>query len=283
MRFRKFLFPITVVLFFACVAAAQSTSMSNPTPLNGEYTGKGPSKETSYYFSFTGGPGSVKVALEIKAKDYSTFARLEIGNDPSNLIAMHNMNASTTTGAADVVKEFKLASEQTVRIKLILDSNLAEYKLSVTGDDVGGSGSGSMIGGAKAGPDAKLGKVGSKIGSAGSAGKPKVGTQGSTGGGEKQITVMCPNDVTYQIVPVADWNATLYVKKVLKFDNATVDSGLLHCTYSSGSDSSTLTKKVPVGYSCSVYNSGPKSKIFSCTVGVTAVVTKREGWDLDGR
>ena len=125
-------------LLLAVTVVGQSTNPSSPTPVNGQYTGKGPSKETNYYFSFTAGPGAVSVKLDIKAKDYSTFARIEIGNDPSNLIAMANMNASTTTGPASVAKDFTLDKKRTVRVKLTLDGNLAEYRLSINGGGDGG-------------------------------------------------------------------------------------------------------------------------------------------------
>jgi hypothetical protein len=51
----------------------------------------------------------VTVQLEIKAKDYSTFARLEVWSG-NKIIAMHNMNAATTTGTSTVV-ELGVSSE----------------------------------------------------------------------------------------------------------------------------------------------------------------------------
>lgn len=266
---------IATCLLLAITASSQSTNPSSPTPVNGQYTGKGPSKETNYYFSFSGGPGDISVRLDIKAKGYSTFARIEIGNDPSNLIAMHNMNASTTTGSATVTKEFKLAQKQTVRIKLTLDGNLAEYTLAVKGGIVfsGGGGESTEAGNGKlsSGGGAKLGKVGS----AGS--KPKTGMLGATGGGQK-ISLTCPTEIEYQIVPVADWDATIYSKKRLKFDSAQAEGNVAYCTYSANNgaskDSSILTKKAPQGYTCTVYNGGPGNRIIVCAPATTAVLIK---------
>ena len=266
---------MATLLLIAISLNAQSTNPSSPTPLSGTYTGKGPSQEKNYYFNFTAGPGNVSVRLDIKAKEYSTFARIEIGNDPSNLIAMHNMNASTTTGPASVTKQFKLAEEQTVRIKLTFDGNLAEYTLSVNGAGSEGSG--------KTGSSGKIGKLttgsGSKLGAIGSTGKQKTGTLGSTGGGQ-ELTVTCPAEIEYQIIPVADWNAGLYGKKRLKFDSVAAEGATIFCTYSVNSgvatDSSTLTKKVPVGYVCAVYKGGPGNRIVTCTQAPTAsVVTQK--------
>jgi hypothetical protein len=258
------------ILISAICAVGQSTNPSSPTPVNGQYTGKGPSKETNYYFSVTGGPGDVSVTLEIKAKDYSTFARMEIGNDPSNLIAMHNMNASTATGASSVTKQFKLSTQQTVRIRLTLDHNLAEYKLSVNG--AGGSG-GASEGTGTAG---KIGRLttgtGAKLGSTGSGGsKPKTGTLGSTGGSGKELSVTCPVAIEYQLVPIGDWQPGLYGKKRLTFDNVSAEGSIVYCTYSADSgDSSTILKKMPAGYVCSVYNGGPGNRIVTCTQAITA-------------
>ena len=128
---------IVLALAIYCLAvsiAAQSTNQSQPTQFSGpEYTGKGPSKETLYFFSFTGGPGEVSVQLEIKAKQYSTFARLEILDSGLSTLATHNMNAATTSGAQHVLKKINLDEKQTVLLKVTLDGNLANYKIALGG------------------------------------------------------------------------------------------------------------------------------------------------------
>ncbi len=128
---------IVAILAIYCLAvgiAAQSTNQSEPTQFSGtEYTGKAPSNETLYYFSFTGGPGEVTVRLEIKAKQYSTFARLEVLDAELNTLATHNMNAATTSGAQQVLKKINLDEKQTVLLKVTLDGNLANYKLVLGG------------------------------------------------------------------------------------------------------------------------------------------------------
>jgi hypothetical protein len=150
---RNLILPVLGCLLFAAAAQAQSTNQSSPTPLTSSgYTGKGPTKETNYYFNFTGGPGEVTVGLEINARDYSTFARLELWSG-NKTIATYNMNAATTTGASSVVKELKLDGKQTVVIKLTLDANLASYKITLAG---------------------AVGGEGSSMASAGGVGKPKL-------------------------------------------------------------------------------------------------------------
>jgi hypothetical protein len=283
MRFQKI---STIVLFLlsSLGVAGQSTNPSSPTPLNGSYTGKGPSDETNYYFNFTGGPGKVSVKLEIKAKDYSTFARLEIGNDPSNLIAMANMNASTTTGASSVTKEFELSKKQSVRIKVTLDGNLAEYTLSLNGDNptfTSGKGNSGNSTGVKAGSAGNLGKL---LGSSGSkpgfgsanGGKPKTQPQDTDGDGVKERSFTCPNEVIYSIVPTAGWSAGISSQKRYLFTDADVVENLLVCSYNivgPDNDSATIQQNAPLGYKCEVFKGGSKSRDIVCKRGQMAGVT----------
>jgi hypothetical protein len=125
---------VILSLTFISTAQAQSTSQSNPTSITmNEITAKGPSKETNYYYSFTGGPGEVTIMLNIKAKQYSTFARLEVLDSELNRLATHNMNAASSTGPEQVIKKIELSKKQTVLLKFTLDGNLAEYKIRLGG------------------------------------------------------------------------------------------------------------------------------------------------------
>lgn len=125
---------ILSLAFITTTARAQSTSQASPTALTAaEFSGKGPSKETMYYFNFTGGAGEVTIMLDITAKQYSTFARLEVLDAELNTLATHNMNAATTTGNAQALKKITLGEKQTVLLKITLDANLAEYKITLGG------------------------------------------------------------------------------------------------------------------------------------------------------
>ena len=125
---------ILSLTFISATQAQSSTDQSAPTAFaTNEITAKGPSKETNYYYSFTGGPGEVTVSLNIKAKQYSTFARLEVLDAEFNTLATHNMNATTGSGPVQVTKKIELGEKQTVLLKLTLDGNLAEYKVKIGG------------------------------------------------------------------------------------------------------------------------------------------------------
>jgi hypothetical protein len=131
---RNFIVFIFAALAFAIPIAGQSADQSSPTPLTtAEFSGKGPAKEAIYYFNFAGGPGEVTIRLEIKAKQYSTFARLEVLDSELSTLATHNMNAATTSGSQQVLKKINLDAKQTVLLKVTLDGNLANYKIAIGG------------------------------------------------------------------------------------------------------------------------------------------------------
>jgi hypothetical protein len=148
-----------IVLAAAVTAFAQSTDESNPTAIDASgYTGKGPGKETNYFYSFTGGPGDVTVTIGLKAKSYSTFCRMEVFDSGMRTVATANMNAATTTGGAGESRTFTLPATQKVLIKLTLDANLASYKISLggavgNGDASEGAGAGGNGGMAKPNKD----------------------------------------------------------------------------------------------------------------------------------
>lgn len=68
---------------------------------------------------------------------------------------------------------------------------------------------------------------------------------------QNDITITCPDRITYQIQPIAAWNAGIHGIKVLQFKDATVSGRVLYCNYSAGNgDSSTLLRDMPAGYVC---------------------------------
>ena len=170
------------VFGLAAAAPAQSTNESSPTALTTtEYTGKPPTKETTYYFNFSGGPGEVSVRLEIKAKQYSTFARLEILDAELNTLATHNMNASTASGTGQVLKKLELNEKQTLLIKITFDGNLASYKIVLGGAVDAGAPSSSQTGTSETGgaQDAGASPQTAASSEAGSSSTPTESTSGS--------------------------------------------------------------------------------------------------------
>ena len=85
---------------------------------------------------------------------------------------------------------------------------------------------------------------------------------------QNDIAILCPDQIAYHVQSVEQWDAGMYGLKRLPFSHASVSGRLLYCTYEVNNgvsrDTSTLTKAMPNGYICSVYNSGGKRRQFQC-------------------
>jgi hypothetical protein len=246
---------------FCAVAAAQSTSPATPTPLTSAYSGKGPSQETDFYFSVTGGPGEVSVTVRLSAKQYSTFARLEVTNAGGDTVATLNMDAASSTGTSQQVKSFSLAKKQTVRLKLTLDSNLEDYSLSV-GGAVKGSG-GSPTGGTS--PNVKLSDnrprpvahsaatTSESTGTIGTAPAQPVRQAGGRTNNLQQnaITIACPRSVTVGILNVPNGWFDQTARKVAVTE-ISAGGRTVTCQYKDAVYDSSLIQSAPGGFECNV-------------------------------
>jgi len=92
------------------------------------------------------------------------------------------------------------------------------------------------------------------------------------------ITIACPREITYQIQPISEWDALWFGLKKLPFVDAAVDGRALRCNYSvnngAARDYSTLSRDMPPGYVCTLYNSGNKSREFNCKRAVAPIKIK---------
>jgi hypothetical protein len=169
-----------LILMLSGGATGQSTDPSNPTAfIAPQYAGKGPSTETNYYFSFKGGPGKTKIRLELKAKQFSTFARMEVFDAGIKTLATLNMNAATTTGVAEAFREIDLTDTRTIVLKITFDANLASYKIDLSGAVIFDSAVSTATSGGDeqltTNPNGKLSKVG-KSKAVQAVSVPKTGT-----------------------------------------------------------------------------------------------------------
>ena len=94
---------------------------------------------------------------------------------------------------------------------------------------------------------------------------------------QNDITITCPDRVTYQAQPVAEWNAGMHSIKQMKLVDATVAGRTLNCNYSGpgGGDWSVLMREMPAGYICTtnrVY--GTKNRQFLCKRAVAPIKIK---------
>jgi hypothetical protein len=91
---------------------------------------------------------------------------------------------------------------------------------------------------------------------------------------QNEITITCPDKVTYQAQSIAEWNAGMHSIKQMKFVDATVSGRTLNCNYSGlgGGDWSVLMREMPAGYICTTDRAyGTKNRIFLCKRAVAPI------------
>ena len=93
---------------------------------------------------------------------------------------------------------------------------------------------------------------------------------------QNDITITCPGRITYQVQPIAEWNAGMYGIKQLKFEDAAVTGRILNCNYSANNgDSSTLSREMPAGNICkNDFHAGSKNWQFLCKRAVAPIKIK---------
>jgi hypothetical protein len=274
-RITKILLITAIGILGITASKAQSTSASSPTPLSSSFSGKGPNKETDYYFSVSGGPGQVSVTLQLSAKQYSTFARVEVTDAGGNTLATLNMDASTGTGTSQQVRSFDLPTKQTVRLKLTLDANLDTYTISTTGGTTGALVAGrrtATAGGRPAststrdngvrptGPTVSNGTAASSTSSTRAAvTDPRARPDAVSGGAgtlrQNMITVRCPSTYVAAVQLPAGWSAPFGGQFKRNLVEAAVSNSQITCTYGETFDL-TLISPVPKGYTCDTGNTG---------------------------
>jgi hypothetical protein len=244
----------------AGIGAAQSVSSANPTPLTAAYSGKGTGTDTDYFFSATRGPGEVSVSLKLSAKQYSTFGRLEVTDASGNMLATLNMDAASSTGAAQQTRTFTLAKKATIRLKLSLDSNLDEYTLSFGGGNIGGLGTNPNGRVASSQPrPAATAQTSSSGTTAPSLSNPNpLGRVASPTAQQNLISVRCPNSVNVGIRDVpAGW--TDWAARKVAVSGISASGRQVTCEYKDSYYDAALVQTAPEGFDCTVPNIGPKT------------------------
>ena len=94
---------------------------------------------------------------------------------------------------------------------------------------------------------------------------------------QNDITITCPDRVTYQAQSIPEWNAGMHSIKQMKFVDATVAGRTLNCNYSGpgGGDWSVLMREMPAGYICTTdHPYGTKNRQFLCKRAVAPIKIK---------
>ena len=126
------LFGLLALLLTAENATAQSTDRDNPTPLTAkEIRGTGINKQVEYYYSLLAGPGEVILTSDVRAKSGSTFFEAELFNMDAERIDLIRYGP-TSISERKIVRP-KLAQQQPVLLRIVLDSSAGDYMVRVGG------------------------------------------------------------------------------------------------------------------------------------------------------
>jgi len=110
---RRFAGVLLLAMLAAGVVNAQSEDQDNPTPLTSNViTGEGDGKATTYYYSFTAGPGDVKVTVDGKTDNYSSPLRVKLmdenGKDLLDVYVVANNPSKREVGQRRFVRQQKV-------------------------------------------------------------------------------------------------------------------------------------------------------------------------------
>ena len=136
-KFSKVAFSLLSVLFLFNVAAfAQSTDPDNPTVvtqsmIQGKNPGNG--ETVVYYYTFTAGPGVLKVTTDQKSGGITASANLSWELKDANFINLGSEDFYGVTTSERKVKDIKLTKKQRVILKVVVTEDVENFKFQLTG------------------------------------------------------------------------------------------------------------------------------------------------------
>jgi hypothetical protein len=123
-----------IIFLFNTTAFAQSTDPDNPTVLEKrEMQGKNTGDDNAtYYYTFTAGPGSVKITTDLKhAFSSGRFAVMDWILLDSNFKEIKRVNSISEE--ARNIQEVELTKKQKVILKLVVGLNTGNFKIQLDG------------------------------------------------------------------------------------------------------------------------------------------------------
>ncbi len=150
---------IIVLTAFAISATAQSTDPLSPTPMTTDTIKSrwGSGKRISHYYSFTGGPGIVKVQLNIKPDDVDSAYGALMDGDGHYLIPVENRNTTQRARFGDVlsssgsffVATYEIKRKQNFIFEFFTDGidkdTGGSYTFKVSGDGISFNGNKGIV------------------------------------------------------------------------------------------------------------------------------------------
>src|SRR5258707_2915438 len=134
----KTLSAIILLAAIASVTAAQnqptpSTDRDNPAQLASNIiTGDGVDSKTEYFYSFTAGPGEVKLTLDVKAEKDSAVSSVDIALFDAGSHKLLSTYANPDHGSAkSAVETVKVRGEQTPFLDVTISPGVDNFKIKL--------------------------------------------------------------------------------------------------------------------------------------------------------
>ena len=112
-----------------------STDRDNPTQVvSNEIKGDGVDNKTDYFYSFTAGPGEVKLTLDVKAEKSTAVSSVDLvlfeANSRKLLSTYANPDHGSTKSAVETVK---VRGEQTILLEVTVSQGVDNFKIKLDG------------------------------------------------------------------------------------------------------------------------------------------------------
>lgn len=125
-----------VVVLFNAAAFAQSTDIDNPTVVTQSVVqGKNPGngEDVVYYYTFTAGPGILKITTDQRSGGITASANLSWELTDANFNALGSEDFYQVTTLERKVKEIRLTKKQKVILKVEVSEDVKLFKFLFTG------------------------------------------------------------------------------------------------------------------------------------------------------
>src|SRR5258708_1730261 len=152
---RVILKTLTAIILLAAIAsmtAAQnqptpSTDRDNPAQLaSNVITGDGVDSKTEYFYSFTAGPGEVKLTLDVKAEKDTAVSSVDIALFDATSRKLLSTYANPDHGSTkSAVETVKVRGEQTLLLDVTVSQGVDNFKIKLDGAVTIKSGTGPSI------------------------------------------------------------------------------------------------------------------------------------------
>lgn len=118
------------------VAVAQSEDRDNPTPVAANIVeGEGDGKATTYYYSFTAGPGDVKLTVDGKTDNYSSPLRVKLSDEDGKELLDVSVVANKPPKREVAQRRFVRQQKVIMSVSMIDDAQvkLMSFKIKLDG------------------------------------------------------------------------------------------------------------------------------------------------------